>query len=115
MIISLEQIKFHSPLGWYDEEQILGSDITVDIEVEISKAKHHDNLSETINYESLYEIISSVVKKPAKLIETYAEEITANVFSKHSPLHVKVKVCKLNPPLSGEVKAACISLEKSLT
>ena len=115
MIISLEGMKFHSPLGWYDEEQIIGSDIIIDLEVEINLAvQTNDQLTRTINYETLYEMSRKTAHKPFRLIETYCTEIINQIILQLRVNRIKIKVSKLNPAMQGQVGSASVTVERLL-
>lgn len=115
MLISLEGMKFHSPLGYYDEEQILGTDISITLEVEFNPpGTANDQLTRTFNYETLYDIVSNVAKRPMRIIESYCSEIINMIILKHKVARIKVKVCKLNPPLKSKVDKVCVEMERVL-
>lgn len=115
MIITLEGMKFHAPLGFYDEEQLIGADIIIDLEVEINLAiQTNDQLTRTINYETLYEITKKIVHKPFRLIETYCSEIINLIILQLRVNRIKIKVSKVNPPLVGRVDKASVTVERIL-
>lgn len=115
MQISLEGMKFHSPVGFYDEEQIIGSDIIIDLEVEINLSiQTNDQLTRTINYETLYEVCKKTAQRPFRLIETYCTEIINLIVLQLRVNRIKIKVSKLNPALGGFVDKASVTMERIL-
>ncbi len=115
MVISLEGMKFHAPLGWYDEEQLIGADIIIDLEVEINLAiQTNDQLTRTINYETLYEMTKKTAQKPFRLIETYCTEIINLIILQLRVNRIKIKVTKLNPPMQGLIGGASVTMERLL-
>lgn len=114
IFISLEGMAFHAPIGYYDSERIQKNHFIVDVEVGYSlyKSLDGDELSDTINYEIIYEIIKDIMKKPAKLMETPAQQIIQDILKINAELiqSVTVKICKLQPPLPGKVDRSCIKL-----
>ncbi|KAA0991498.1 dihydroneopterin aldolase [Dyadobacter aurulentus] len=112
--ISLEGLEFFAYHGYYPEEQRIGNKYALDITIttDFFKAAQEDKLSETVNYETIYQIASKVMKEPAKLLE----HIGFNVIDKireHYPLvaNIKVRVSKFNPPVGGVCTRATITME----
>ncbi|HTE32711.1 MAG TPA: dihydroneopterin aldolase [Chryseolinea sp.] len=111
--VELEGLEFHAFHGLYPHERESGNWFEVDIAVEtdFSAAAAKDELSGTVNYETLFRIIKDEMDKPAKLLETIAEKIVNDVLSElPAALNVQLKISKLNPPIGGKCKKATISL-----
>lgn len=114
VFIKLRQLQFHAPIGWYAEERLLGSDIMIDIELksEIKKAGA-DELSHTVNYETVYEVIKKIVLTPTKLLETVSNKIVDEILSVYKEVtEVKVTVTKLHPPLGGIIESSSVEIRK---
>jgi len=113
--ISLHGAEFFAYHGWYPEEQKLGSQFIVNIDVDffVEKDLEVDHISGTINYEQLYEIVEEQMKQTKKLIETVARNIVDDT-KKRFPAakSVRVSIKKLNPPLKGKVGYSCITLSE---
>ena len=112
-IIGLEGMRFYGPHGFYPEEEVLGNEFLIDIYVSAntSMAAMQDDLGATVNYETIYLMIQSEMRKSAQLIETLAERIVSRINDFYDTIDgVKVVVRKLNPPLNGQVGAAYIEL-----
>ncbi|GDX53145.1 hypothetical protein LBMAG27_21920 [Bacteroidota bacterium] len=113
MTVSLEGMKFHSPIGFYEEEQVVGNEIMIDLEVELNLAvQTNDQLTRTINYETLYEMCKKVALKPFRLIETYCTEIINMIILQLRVNRIKIKVSKLNPALGGSIEKASVTMER---
>ncbi|MBC7914838.1 MAG: dihydroneopterin aldolase [Pyrinomonadaceae bacterium] len=110
--VALHGVRFFSYHGYYPEEQILGNEFVLDIETEMEVYAHgNDDLGQTVNYERLFEIASSEMKAPRKLLETVAHSILEKI--RHEFLAVKnirVSIRKMNPPLAGQVDSSLIEL-----
>ncbi|MBA2423576.1 MAG: dihydroneopterin aldolase [Chitinophagales bacterium] len=114
MIIALEGMIFHARIGYYDEEQLLRNKIEVSVEVTIdSNVKEPmDDIDTTINYENVYELIKNIVSEPSKLIESLVKKIILQIASGYpSAKSIKVRVAKINPPLSGQVERVWVKEE----
>ena len=111
--ISLNNIKVYAHHGCWDEEAIIGGEYIVDVslEVDFTKAAIDDDLSETIDYVIVKEIVYREMAVRAKLIETVAHRI-------HFALHkdfpaaqkIWVRVTKINAPMGGQVESVSVEV-----
>jgi dihydroneopterin aldolase len=113
--IALQGARFFAFHGFYEEEQVVGSEFIANVETSLDGfATGHDDISRTVNYEVLYDIVSEEMKSPRKLIESVAYSILERIRLEFiSVKYIKVSIQKLNPPLSGEVKHSLVELEFS--
>ena len=112
--ISLEGLEFFAYHGFYPEEQRIGNKYALDITIQTNfiEAAIHDKLSETVNYETLYQIAAKVMQEPSKLLEHIGFKVISRVRD-HYP-HVQnvfVRVSKFNPPVGGVCTRAVITME----
>ena len=113
--ITLEGLEFHAFHGVYPHERESGNWFEVDISVEtdFSAAAQHDDLSGTVNYETLYSIVKAEMEKPSKLLETVAEKIIEDVLHQlQTVVSVEHTISKTNPPIGGKCKRATVSIVK---
>ena len=111
MKVGLEGIKFYAHHGYYEEEAILGNHYIIDVTVEtdFSAASQSDNLTQTVNYEKIYQTCSVIMKKRVKLLEKISEQIIASLKEQYPEIQkISVRIQKLNPPFGGDVYAAVI-------
>jgi dihydroneopterin aldolase len=110
--VSLEGVRFYAYHGFYPEEQVLGTEFIVDIDTEMEVyMAGGDDISSTVNYERLFQIVSDEMRTPKKLIETVAHGILQQI--RHEFLAVKnirVVIRKMHPPLKGDVRNSAIEL-----
>lgn len=113
--IFLEQMEFFSHHGCFTEEQIIGNKFTVDIvlEADTARAEESDNLSDTLNYQEVYNIVKTQMHLNSRLLEHVAARI-ANEIKKSFPTiaHLTVKVSKLNPPLGGKLEKVSVEVTR---
>ena len=113
--IALEGLEFHAFHGVYPHERESGNWFEVDIIVhtDIREGSIGDELSNTVNYETLYRHVKEEMEKPSKLLETVAEKIVERVLLELSEVEqVEIKISKINPPIGGKCKKASISFLK---
>ncbi|MDD5508845.1 MAG: dihydroneopterin aldolase [Bacteroidales bacterium] len=113
--ISIEGMEFFAHHGCMKEEQMIGTRFFVDlvIETETLEAEKTDDLSKTVNYQAVYELIAGEMRIRSKLLEHVARRILERIYE-HFPqiLKAEVKICKLNPPVGGKVERVCVLLRK---
>jgi len=114
--IALEGMRFYAYHGFYPEERKTGTHYEVDVTIETSFSRkvYTDDLYSTINYETVYFICKTAMKKPSKLIETVAARIIVGLKKQfHSAKlgNIIVRIRKENPPLGGEVANAMVELD----
>lgn len=79
---------------------------------DFSKAAQADDLLETIDYCTVYEIVKKEMKVRSKLIEQVADRIFRALkaeFPSLTGLHVKL--IKLLPPMNGDVERVSVEIK----
>lgn len=112
-IIKVENIRVYAFHGCLKEETKIGSDYRVDLEVkaDLKASAKTDELSDTVDYVLLNNIVKEEMQQPSKLLETVAKRILNRIFKED--LLVKkatVSVSKLNPPIGGDVEMVTIKM-----
>ena len=115
-IVALEGMEFFAYHGFYKEEQRIGNKYSVDlrIETDLSKAAAEDDLSGTIDYEAVYNLVKHEMLNPNKLLESIGQKII-NALMREFPkvTGVEVSVSKFNPPIGGVCAKAKVTLKSS--
>lgn len=116
MVIALEGMKFHALLGLNPEEKILGNEIVVDVYVTVKPGKaggnNIDDIGSTLDYVKIYEAVRYVLSEEMNLLEAACDKILSAVRSLSNEInHVRVRVAKVNPPISGRVYQTYIENE----
>lgn len=114
LTISLEEMKFHAGHGIYPEEKIIGNDFIVDVSIGIEDKEAVADLSQTIDYVKVYEIINKEMSKPTPVLESLAYSCVACI-KRDFPQSkaIKIKISKLHPPMGGEIGKSSITLDKT--
>lgn len=113
--IELEGMEFRAPHGCYDLEKVVGNRFIVDLslDVEIESAAEEDDLLKSVNYLSVYEIVSDQMQHPSNTLENVAWRIQQAIHSAFGQIvSSKVKVSKLAPPLGGKVEKVSVTTIK---
>ena len=115
--ISLNNIEFHSFHGFYQEENLIGNNFLVDIVVEISDKNQenlNDDLTATVNYETLYKIAKEEMSVPRKLLESVVKSIHDKIKLLSNNIHsIEVTLTKKHVPIEGMVGKAKVSYRGS--
>ncbi len=92
---------------------LIGSDYRVDLEIsaDLSKPAISDQLSETVDYVHLNNIIKEEMKVRSNLLEHVAKRIIDRIFKEIEEVtEVEVEVSKINPPIGGDVESVSVKL-----
>jgi len=111
--VALEGMEFFAYHGFYKEEQRIGNKYSVDLKIEtdLSKAADEDDLSGTIDYEAVYNLVKHEMLHPNKLLESIGQKIIKAVMNEFPKVsEVKVSVSKFNPPIGGVCAKAKVTL-----
>lgn len=99
--------------GWHEEEQLTGAQFRVDVELErsVSTAGKSDDLEQTLNYETVFELVRLEMRQPRRLLEKLAEEIMLRIFLHYDKkVHLTLRLSRLHPNLGGKVEEAWVSV-----
>lgn len=112
--IKLNNMLFHSYIGFFEEEKKLGQNLAIDLQVTVKAQVSRDDLDETLSYAVFYDLIADYIAKTrVDLIETVAFDII-DLIKDSSPdkiQSVKVNVRKLQLPINGILDSAEIEME----
>tara|TARA_B100001093_G_scaffold244578_1_gene234190 strand:+ start:1491 stop:1841 length:351 start_codon:yes stop_codon:yes gene_type:complete len=111
-VYGIRSYAFHGCLK--EETKIGGNFITnIDVEYNFKLAANNDDLSKTVDYVAIKDIVEFEMKKTSKLIETVAYRIISSIKVKF-PLtkKCKVEIQKINPPIDGDVSHVAVIVEE---
>lgn len=112
-MISVEGMEFFAYHGCFAEEQVIGTRFIVDfyLETDTNPAEHSDDLKQTINYQTVYQLVKKEMEIKAHLLEHVARRILKSVTENFPAITAaKVKISKLNPPLGGKLDRVSVTL-----
>lgn len=114
-LIRLNNIRIHAFHGAIPTENIVGADYIVNVEVKADwgDAAKNDDLTKTINYAEINDIVREEMHKQRILIETVAESIVDRIIQTFAQAEeAEVSVAKLNPPMTGQIDSAEVIVRK---
>lgn len=114
--VVLEGLEFHAYHGVYAHERSSGNKFEVDVEVEtrFTDSAFQADLTGTINYEDVYDVVKSEMAKPSKLLERVGHLIAERILERFpDALSVQITIAKFNPPIGGVCRKASITIRRS--
>jgi dihydroneopterin aldolase len=114
--LRMADIQFYGYHGVFLEENKLGQTFFVSLEAELdlSRAGQTDDLAATVNYAELYDVIKEIVEGPPfKLIEAVAETIATQVLAQFTFIDtITVQVKKPNPPFAIQFAGVTVEVTR---
>lgn len=113
--IHLENMEFKAYHGCYELEKIVGNNFSVDltVESEIGDAAQRDDITGTVSYLTLFEIVRDQMAITSDIVENVAYRIIEAVYAEFPQvLKVTARVSKLAPPLGGKIEKVSATLSR---
>ncbi|MGB4682512.1 MAG: dihydroneopterin aldolase [Firmicutes bacterium] len=113
-VITIRDIACYGYHGALEEEQALGQEFRVSLELKTSLAPERDLLSETFDYREAVDLVRRIMEgPPRRLLETLAEEIAAGLLALPGIEEVKISVCKPHPPIAAVLGGVAVEIRRS--
>jgi len=112
--ISIEGMEFFAYHGCFKEEQIIGTKFIVDLFLETNTilAEKSDKLNDTVNYQTVYQVVKAEMETKSKLLEHVGRRVLTRLKKEFPTInHARLKIKKLNPPLGGKMDFVALELE----
>lgn len=114
--IQIHGIRTYAYHGVLEAERTIGQVFITDValHLDLSGASTTDDLTQTVHYGEVYQLIEEVVKSgPVNLIEYLAEQITKTLFDRYDEiLEMDVTITKPSPPIDGHYDSVSITLNR---
>ena len=111
--ITLQDVRFHAFHGVMPQEGKVGADFLVSLRVgyPLGKAMQSDEVSDTLNYATLYALVDGEMARPSKLLEHVAGRIVKTI-EKNFPevSSIDLKLTKRNPPMGADCVGAGVEI-----
>lgn len=111
--IILREVRFHAFHGVMPQERKVGADFTVSLRVgmDLSLPAESDDVADTLNYATLYEVVKQQMEIPSQLLEHVAGRVGKAVMDTFPQVTgVDVTLTKLNPPMGADCAGASVEL-----
>lgn len=113
--IELASMNFYAYHGVMPQERQVGNRFIVDLTLTapLMNAVESDDLNDTINYATVYEIVKQEMEIPSRLIEYAAGRILKSLKASFPQLTgIELKLSKLNPPFGADIYSASVLLSE---
>jgi len=115
-VIRVKNAVFYAYHGVKQDEQNLGGKFELDVELvlDLAAATETDSIKRTVDYESVYDYLQSVVTtRKYYLLEALANTIAVGLMREFSPIdEVTVRIRKPHPPVKGVVDHIEVEISK---
>ncbi len=105
LTIELQQLEIYAYHGLFEEESVLGAYYELNISIQYNPSKKLiREISDTIDYTVVYEMLLKRMKQPTALLETIATEFSQQILAEF-PIAESVffSIQKKNPPIHSFV------------
>lgn len=114
--ILLKEIRCYAYHGVAPQENLIGNEYIIDLKlkVNISKAAQTDEVTDTVNYAEVHQVIMTEMAVPSKLLEHAGRRIVEKVFQQFPTIEeIELRLSKRNPPMGADIESAGIELHCS--
>lgn len=111
--INVHGVRCYGYHGCMRQEEIIGTWFTANVEVTYNflKSAETDDLSDTLDYSLVAQIVQEEVAKRSKLIEQVALRIFKRIEEIEGVEGLKLELFKEQPPIDGRVESVSVSIE----
>ena len=111
--IAINGMKNHAFHGCMAEEEVIGTMFITDViaDLEFDEAIAGDDLTKTVDYVMVADIVRDEMAIRSKLVETVADRILKALKNTYPPVFFEVNVTKISPPAKGLIEDVCITVE----
>jgi len=99
--LSVNDIRLFLPLGWYEEERMVGQWFRLDLSMQISPGNPKD-LDQSVDYALLVDSSRAFLSIPRKLLEETTIALHRELSDRFPVIEkLAIKLTKLDPPVNG--------------
>lgn len=112
--IEVNGIQLYAFHGCLEEEGRIGGYYIVDVSLttDFTSAALTDDLTQTVDYVDINQIVAEEMAIRSKLIEHVGQRISRRIFQELKAIEkLKVKITKLCPPINGDVQNVAIIIK----
>lgn len=113
--IEINKLRIFAHHGVHEQEGRIGNtfEVSIILYYPINNAMVNDNISGTINYADVIQIIKQAMTKPSNLLENVIERIRVTLLNNYPLIEGgKIKIAKLSPPITNtQVESVAVGYE----
>lgn len=110
--VEVNKLKVSAYHGVMEQERVVGNlfEVTVHVDCDFSEAARLDDVTLTVNYAEIVDIIRVEMAVTSQLIETVARRIAVAVADRWPSLVTggMVRIAKLVPPIPGQMESVAV-------
>ncbi|MCR5395686.1 MAG: dihydroneopterin aldolase [Bacteroidales bacterium] len=109
-IITVNNLRIYAFHGVLDQEHSVGNEYRIDcsIEADVSRAMQTDQVTDTISYAEVIELIQREMHQPSALLEHVAGRIISALQQRWPDIaHIDLNLSKVKPPVAGADVESC--------
>ena len=111
--VFLKNVRFRAFHGVLPQERLVGGDFLLNLRVgyPIEKAMESDEVDDTLNYATLFDLVRQEMNKPSQLLEHVAGRIVKTIMEVFPDVtSVDLELTKQNPPMGADSDGAGVVL-----
>lgn len=111
--VFIDGIRMHARHGVLPQERVTGNDYTIDVDAEydVSAAMQSDQVDDTLNYASVFQVVKEEMGVPSQLIEHVAGRIADRMLKDFPDIKsLKIRIRKDNPPMGADCDGAGVEI-----
>lgn len=113
--IELNNLVFTAKHGVHAEEKLLGNTYEISVSLSTNVVETVTELSQTVNYVTVYDIIRQRMEVPSALLETVAQELAVAICALDERIRsITVSIRKKYPPMLGIDGSVGVSYKKDI-
>ena len=113
MYIRLEGMKFYAYHGVLPQENLVGANYYIDLKLktDFSRASQTDDLSGTVSYADIYQVLKDEMQAPSKLLEHACQRMAQRIFNDFPTIEeLDIKLFKENPPMGAQAERVGVEM-----
>ncbi len=111
--VYIDSMRLHAFHGVMEQERVVGNDYLVSVEIEypLQEACEKDELSGTVNYAVVADMVAEEMKVPSRLVEHVAARIAKRLKQLYPAIIMtRINVKKIAPPMPYEMDGAGVEV-----
>ena len=112
--VFLKNVRFHAFHGVMPQERQVGGDFLLSLRVDypLAKAMESDDVADTLNYATLFDLAKREMDIPSQLLEHVAGRIVNAVITAFPAVtSIDLELTKVNPPMGADSEGAGVFLK----